>query len=245
MASLRVTRILADLTRVADGPAVVSGQGLPQRLVADCAAMLPITGVGMILMTDAGPAGVVAASDGPATVLEELQFTVGVGPCVDASRTGRPILIDDLASTGDQRWPAFAAGALEAGVAAVFAYPLRVGAIRLGVLDLYRDQPGPLSEDTQQTALDFADAATAVLLHLQAESPRDGDGSALVTVIEDRSQLHQATGIVAVQADVDLASALVLLRARAFAVGRPVLELARDVLARQVTFTAVADEDPS
>jgi hypothetical protein len=75
---------------------------LPVRLVWACARVLPVTGAGLALMTDKGPAGTVAATDGPALELEELQFTLGEGPCVDASRTGRPVL-DGIVDLGQER----------------------------------------------------------------------------------------------------------------------------------------------
>jgi hypothetical protein len=188
-------------------------------------------------MTAEGPAGIIAATDGPAMELEELQFTLGEGPCVDASATGRPVLQPDLARTAPLRWPAFAGGALDAGIRAVFAFPLRVGAIRVGVLDLYRDRPGPLSADDLSEALSFADAATLVLLHEQAGAA----GIGTMPALDDRAEVHQATGVVSVHAEVGLAEALVLLRARAFADQRPLGDLARDVLDGTVDFREVGD----
>jgi hypothetical protein len=217
VASLRVAQILAGVA----GDAAASAT-LPQRLVDACARALPITGAGVALMTTSGPAGTVAVTDGIASLLEDLQFTLGEGPCVDSSTTGRPVLQPDLATTGPVRWPGFAAGALEAGIAAVFALPLRVGGIRLGVLT---------------EALAHADAATAILLDLQAHTSADGTGTGLIPVVTDHADVHQATGIVSVQAHVTLTQALVLLRARAFAAERPVLGLSRDVVAGLVHFT--------
>src|SRR5665647_3116454 len=109
--SVRVAEILAG---VAEGSPAASR--LPDLLVRACAQALPVTGVGMVLMTDARPAGSVAASDGPAATMEELQYTLGEGPCVDSSRTGRPVLEPDLEVSGPARWPGFSAGALEAGI---------------------------------------------------------------------------------------------------------------------------------
>ena len=235
VSSVRVAQILAGIV---DTDAVVAS--LPDRLVRACTEAVPVTGVGLALMTDAGPAGTVAATDGVAVTMEELQYTLGEGPCIDSSHSGRPVLQPDLAASGPTRWPLFAAGALEAGIRAIFALPLRVGAIRLGVLDLYRDVPGPLTETDLAEALHFADAATAILLHLQALDAA-GSGNGLVGVIEDRAEVHQATGVIAVQADVTLAQALVLLRARAFASERPILSLSRDVLTGAVHFAN--DED--
>jgi hypothetical protein len=116
-----------------------------------------------------------------------------------------------------------------------------VGAIRLGVLDLYRDAVGELSADELADALSYADAAIAVLLHLHAQGRAGGAQLGWVPVIEDRAEVHQASGMVSVQAGVGLGDALVLLRARAFASERAVVQLARDVLARVVILAPERD----
>jgi GAF domain-containing protein len=229
--SARVEEILAE---VVEGSTPAADA--PQRLVRACTRALPVTGVGLILMTDAGPAGTVAASDGPASTMEDLQFTLGEGPCVECSTIGRPVLQPDLLRTGPERWPGFSAGALEAGIRAIFAFPLRMGGIRLGVLDIYRDTAGELSGAQLAEALSFADAATALLLHLQARQSADGSGPGAIPVLEDRAEVHQATGVISVQADVSMAEALVRLRARAYASDRPILQVARDVLSGDVDF---------
>ncbi len=231
MAAIRVTDILsAVLAESTDGHA------LPAALVRMCARVLEVGGAGLALMTDDGPAGTVAATDTTARQLEELQFSLGEGPCVDASRTGRPVLQPDLARTGPERWPAFAAGAEVAGLVAVFAFPLRVGAIRLGVLDLYRTTVGVLTDRELAGALSFADAATTLLLHLQARAAGWDAPEVSLVVLDDRAEVHQATGVVSVQAAVRLHEALLLLRARAYAEQRPVGELARDVLSGVADF---------
>lgn len=201
---------------------------------------MTISGASIALMTESGPAGTVAVSDTSAATLEDLQFSLGEGPCIDSSRSGRPVLVPDLARTGPGAWPQFSAGALDAGVRAVFAFPLRVGGIRVGVLDLYRDAVGVLGDSQLEEALSFADAATVVLLHLQSEAAFTGVELA-ATVLGERAEVHQATGVVSVQAGVPLASALVLLRARAYASERPLLDLARDVLAGSARFEREAD----
>jgi hypothetical protein len=225
MSTRAVTEIL-----VAARAASRDGRDLPESLVRLCARTLPVSGVGLALMTDDGPAATVAASDGGALQLEELQFTFGQGPCVDASRTGRPVLTPELAGAY-RNWPQFAAGADAAGVRAVFAFPLQIGGIRLGVLDLYRGTTGGLSHSDLADALSFADAATQLLLDLQAQDSDQGlPPPHALAVLDDRAEVHQATGVVSVRAGVSLAQALALLRARAYAEGRPIGDLARDVL---------------
>lgn len=236
MASGRVRQIIA-----AVGARCPDGRCRPDALVALCAEGLPVTGAGLALMTADGPAGTLAVTDGPAGELEELQFALGEGPCVDASRTGRPVLQPDLARTAPGLWPAFADGAHAAGLRAVFAFPLRVGAIRVGVLDLYRDTVGVLSPAELTEALSYADAATTIVLGLPS---RGGVPGLLdpVTVLDDRAEVHQATGVVSVHGGVTLEEALMLLRARAYAEQRPIRDLARDVLRGVVDFRTTGDD---
>lgn len=233
LASSRVLEIIAAAT-VAAGEAG-DGGSVPRSLCLACAEYLPVSGAGLALMSERGPEGLVAATDGPATVMEELQITLGEGPCVDASTTGQPVLQPDLSRTGPQRWPGFGPAALEAGIKAIFAFPLHVGRIRLGVLDLYRDSPGPLTPDQLTESLAYADAAASVLLSLQARQPADGElHPDLIDPHQDLAEVHQATGMIAVQAAVGLAEALLLLRAHAYASGRSILAVANDVLNRDL-----------
>ena len=120
-------------------------------------------------MTAAGNGGVVCATDEVSARIEDLQFTLGEGVCVDAVQAGVPVLVGDLNDPGDivtERWPTFMEGAARAGVRAVFAFPLRIGAITVGVLDLYRDRPGDLAtvDILQQRS---AHRSTMLAEHLQ------------------------------------------------------------------------------
>lgn len=210
---------------------------LPELLCRRCAEELGVTGVGMALMTGDGHQGVVAATDGPARVMEDLQFTLGEGPCMDASAAGSPVLQPDVATTGVARWHGFAPAVLDAGIAAIFAFPLQVGGIRLGVLDLYRDTVGNLDDRDLADALSYADAAVLVLLHLQNQmEPGDGLHPQLADALGNRPEVHQATGMISVQAVVGLTEALLLLRAHAFATDRPILDVARAVVRRKLRF---------
>ncbi len=213
------------------------GENLPELLCRKCNESLGVSGVGLALMTEEGHQGVIGATDGSARQLEEFQFTLGEGPCVDASEEGNPALHPDLAVSGASRWQGFAPAALEAGIAAVFAFPLQVGGIRLGVLDLYRDTVGRLEEQELVDALNYADAAVVMLLHLQSQmEPGEGLHPQLAEALGSRPEVHQASGIIAVQAVVGLVDALLLLRAHAFASSRSISDVARDVVRREIRF---------
>ena len=100
--------------------------------------------------------------------LEELQFTMGEGPCVAAYQSGAAVSVPDLHQDG--RFPNFAPRAIEAGLAAVFTFPLGNGDACLGALDLYRETPGPLGDDAMRAAQTLADVAAAYLLNAQARA---------------------------------------------------------------------------
>jgi hypothetical protein len=229
MRNPRVAEILSTITH-GDSEQLA----LPARLCAECLSALSVSGVGVALMTADGPSGVVlAATDDRARQLEELQFALGEGPCVEASGSGRPVLEPDLVAAGPVRWPRFGAAVLAAGVRAIFAFPLRVGAIRVGVLDLYRDTPGRLTIVELAEAAAFADAATVVVLHLQDHDSAD---AALAGPIDSQAEVHQATGMITIQLGVSLAEALLRLRAHAYVSGRTVSAIAADVVNRRIHF---------
>ncbi len=235
MAFGRVEEIVAGVRDTAAGSGL-GGVSLPELLCAACAGSLPVSGVGLSLMTGQGPAGTVAATDGVARILEEAQFTLCEGPCVDAYSSGGPVLHPDLARTGLCRWPGYTPAALDAGVRAVFAFPLQIGGIRLGVLDLYRDTSGVLDGAELTEALAFADAATVIVLQVQQQAPAGQVHPLLSDPRSAHTQVHQATGMVSVQAAVGLVEALLLLRAHAFAAELPIAAVARDVVTRVLRF---------
>jgi GAF domain len=229
----RVARIL---TEVQADVETVAGVQVAGRLVSACQKALPITGASLSWLTDNGQRGLLAATDLTAELVEELQFSLGEGPCIESSRSGRPVLLPDLTRLASQQWPAFTASALSAGIAAIFAFPLQVGAISLGVMDLYRDVVGPLSVADIAQAAAFATAGTIVLLDLQASTESPDMHPLLAASLVGRAEVHQATGMIAVQMDVDLRTALVLLRARAYAANRDIIDLAHDVVQRRLRF---------
>jgi hypothetical protein len=152
-------------------------------------------------------------------------------------------LLPDLVQSGTNRWPGFTSSAADAGIAAVFAFPLQVGAIRLGVLDLYRRTTGSLDRLELAEALDFASAATTILLELQHGTPIGQLHPLLADAADGHREIHQATGMVSVQAAVGLTEALLLLRARAYATERPLHDIASDVVHRRLKFPPDSDND--
>jgi hypothetical protein len=209
----------------------------PWRICALCPDVLGVSGVGISVVTEAGNRGVVCATDDLSSHVEQLQFTLGEGPCVEAIASGAPVLVPDLADgegSARSRWPAFTDAAVTSGVAALFAIPLRVGGVRLGAMDFYRSTPGPLSPRELAGAVRAADAAASALLRWHTaglDILAEGAAGAY------QLQVHQATGMVKVQLGVSIEEALVRLRARAFATATPLQDLANDIIARRTRFS--------
>lgn len=208
-----------------DKPAAV---GLMQRLCRAAARALPASGVGVSLITDTDSQVTVAASGALTERIEELQFALGEGPCLDAHAARRPVLTSDLLA-GGQRWPGYTRAVQDLGVRAVFAFPLQIGAARLGAMDVYRDEVGGLSDDAVTLALSFAEVATLTLLDSQREAG-EVDGM-LWDAVDNRYEVFQAQGMVMVQLGVPLEEAMVRLRGYAYSRDRRLGEVAKDIVA--------------
>lgn len=202
--------------------------------VCAVAAELLDAGMAITLRTDTRTEELVAASGTWAAGLEETQYTVGEGPGVDAFTTGGPVLVADLADNVG-RWPMFTDTARAEGVTAVFAFPMQVGAIRLGTVDIYRRTAGFLTTAALGDAAILVDLATMMVLRRGVTAVVDDD-----PLPDDEpaggsyQDVHVATGMLAVQLRIGLQDASARLRAHAFSTGRPLLEVSRDVLAQRI-----------
>jgi hypothetical protein len=214
------------------------------RVCGVAARELAASGVAVSVLGDDGGRSLSAASDVASERLEELQFTLGEGPGHEAYAARRPVLIADLSGPALTGWPVYAAAAFRDGVQAIFAFPLQIGAARLGAMDVFRRQPGPLTDSELGTALLVADITVEVLLDRQEDATRRGDPDGLVADVGNRAQLFQAQGMVMVQLGVSLAVAMTRIRAHAFAENRRLDEIARDIVNRRLTLEPDGPETP-
>jgi hypothetical protein len=187
-----------------------------------------------MLMSGDVPHGSFGTTDEVSQLIEELQYTLGEGPCVDAYLGDDVVAEPDLADPLTRRWPAFTPPVLQAGVRAVFGFPLRFGTVRLGALDLYRDRPGPLSDDQHADALVLADVTARLVLETQAGAPPGAVAEELETGADFHFAVHNAAGMISVQLGMSVTEALIRLRAHAFSNDRPIADVAQDVIARRL-----------
>jgi GAF domain-containing protein len=207
-----------------------------RRLCRLAVRTMPALGAGLSVVATDRQVTLLAAADPTSERLEDLQFVLGEGPCVDAAAERRPVLVPDLATDGPGRWPGYAAAVLEVGVHAVFAFPLQVGAAQLGVLDLFRARPGPLTAAELGRAYGLADEAVSVLLDGDERRQFDGDGSPGDDALGTTTELFQAQGMVMVQIGGTLAEAMARIRAYAYAHDRRIVDVARAIVAGELFF---------
>jgi hypothetical protein len=229
----RLLRVLAQLGMRGDAP-----PGTAQRLCEACVEVLAVTGAGVMLMSDDVRRGSLCSSNDVSRLIEDLQYTLGEGPCVDAYVHDTPVLEPDLADPAVPRWVAFTPPVVDAGARAVFGFPMRVGAVRLGALNLYVDRPGTLSDDQHADAMVVAGVAARAVLAMQAQAPPGALAAELEAGSDFHLVVHQASGMVAAQLDVSLAEAMIRLRAHAFANDQLLTDVAEAVVARKLRFPA-------
>lgn len=202
-----------------------------------CVGLLPITGASVVLTAPQRTQSVVSAFEPRAGAVQDLEFTLGEGPVSDACADGAPVLVGDVRHAGD-RWPQFAPAVAKLGVEAVYAFPLRRGAVKLGALLFYRDQARRLSADELGLARLVAILVTDIVLELQAEAASESLAWGL-DLSDYRAVVHQATGMVSVQLDCSVEEALVRIRGHAFGTDRPLDDVVKEVVAGALRFDAL------
>lgn len=214
----------------------------PRSLCNTSVTALQVSSAGLTLMSG-DHSSPVCASDARAGLLDELQFALGEGPCPDVYQSRSPVFEPDLENACAERWPRFAPQAIDSGTRGVFAFPLYSGANCIGVLTLYQDTVGELSPDQVTDGPLVADALVRSMLSIQSASGPDLLASELIDVDAHRAEVHQATGILAVQLGIAVPDAAVRLRAFAFSSDQSVAALARDIVDRRVRLADDADRD--
>jgi hypothetical protein len=187
------------------------------------------------MLTDDNYAGATIAASGPSSRrLEELQFSLGEGPGIDAFASRRPVLVADLLAHGSSRWPGFAPAAHDQAVRAVFAFPLQVGAARAGAMDVYRDQPGPLSARALTQAFTFAEVAMDALVDGQNNAQNGTTAMDLDDVLANRLEVYQAQGMVMVDLGVGIDDAMARIRGHSYVTSRYISDVAKDIVSGKI-----------
>ena len=217
-----------------------AGGGRSGRLCHACVDILQVSGAGVTLMSGRN-SGPVCSSSELVGQLEDLQFALGEGPCHDAFTTGLSVSEPDLETCLASTWPHFTRRAFDLGARAVFAVPLRLDTDPIGVLTLYQDTIGPLSEEQIADSVVVATVLAHTIASIQATSTPPLLASELSDANAHRAEVHQASGMTAVQLQIDVSAALVRIRAHAYATDQSVAFVAQEIVAHRLR---LSDDGP-
>jgi hypothetical protein len=200
--------------------------------------VFPVSGASVATVGDLLGSETLSASDALAARLDELQFDLGEGPCWDALSSGRPILEPDVRQHARTTWPAFSAAVAHDDISSIFAFPLSVGPLRMGAVDLFSLAPVSLNRTQTRQADAMAGVISRHVLRraLTAVGHDEEEAGTELGNAYSRRLLHQATGMVLAQLDVSAEDARLVIHGHAFAVARPVLDIAQDVLDGRLNF---------
>jgi hypothetical protein len=216
-----------------------SHQRLNPHDVALCSVAADVTklgGAAIMLESGGGQVTPMCASDEVAQKLMDLEITLGEGPGVSADRRGVFVQETNLLAPESARWLLYALEAVAIDVRAVFGYPIRIGAARFGSLMFYCNQPGPLDESQSSDAYLMASVIGRAVLAMQAGAPGESLEDELAGLSMLDFTVHQAAGMLAVQAALPVKDALVALRSHAFATDLSPSILANRLINRQTRF---------
>jgi GAF domain-containing protein len=219
------------------------GVAAADSLCEACVMLFGIDAAAISLVFAGVTSGTLGSSGAAARTYDELQFTLGEGPCLDSVACGAPVLIADLSNGNESRWPAYGPAMLGHKIRGIFAIPVVLAGEFVGALDLFRAQPGELHDDHLAGAIVAAELAGLPLLDLMdsdlqaAVSDPDSSAWAELTSL-GRAEVSQATGMLVAQLGVEPAEALVRLRAHAYATNRSATDVARDILDRRLQLDA-------
>jgi transcriptional regulator with GAF, ATPase, and Fis domain len=204
---------------------------LLQALVEKCTELFDAADAGIILANTSNELEVLASTSERSRLIGLLQLGAGQGPCVESYTTGEVISVADL-RTATERWPVFAAQALESGYSSVHAIPLRLRERSIGSLNLFREDTGALNEIDAVAAQALADVATISLLQERALRETDVAREQLQHALDSRVVIEQAKGVISYTHDLDMDAAFKLIREHARSNQIRLVDLARSIVDR-------------
>lgn len=195
--------------------------------------LLPVNGAAVSTLGPILGSETLSATDEKAVRLDELQFDLGEGPCWDAMNTSRPVLVASLGASDRERWPMFGRAQEVREIGSLFAFPLVVGPLRLGAVDLYSIVPSALAASDVHRAGVLAEVISRHIL-------RRALGEHALAVEEQqplsRRVVHHATGFLLAQLELSPEDAQLVIQGQAFATGRPMMEVAEDIVSGRLVF---------
>jgi len=200
-------------------------------------AIVPVTGASVSVLAGSSGQSTMCSSDATSALLDEMQFDLGAGPCWQALATRMPVLAPPVRVEENTAWPVFSQTLrTDPRNSNVHAFPLAVGSLDIGAVDLYSNKQGVLTSSQVSNVMELAGLTAWQVLRRILTDGTQGIESEDATGVGSRREVHQATGMVLAQMNISASDAALLLRAHAFSTGTSVREVASDIVARRIDF---------
>jgi len=207
-------------------------------LLADrCVGIVNVAAAGLMLASADGELRVLASSSEAMRVLELFEAQADEGPCIDAYRSGAPV-VNLTMDEAHGRWPRFAPKAADAGFLSVHALPMRLRGDSIGALNLFQLDEGQLDDADLAAAQALADVATITMAH-RAALDAQVRNEQLTQALSTRIVIEQAKGVVAERAGLDMEEAFIRLRRHARRHNLRLTDVAHAVSTRALAVTAL------
>jgi GAF domain-containing protein len=200
-----------------------------------CSEVLGVDAAGVLLTDGNGDLRLSAASTEKMRILELFELQHRQGPCYDAYRSGAQLLEREIEGAED-RWPTLVPRALAMGFKSVYAFPLRVRNERVGALNLFRYDSGPLDDRDVDAAQALADVATIGILQERAVTDARVRTEQLQHALNSRVVIEQAKGVLATRMRIEMEEAFGIMRRYARNHSVTVRSVCQDVIDGKIRF---------
>ncbi len=135
-----------------------------------------------------------AAFSGPlGMAADELQYGEGHGPCMDAARTGLPMIVDDMSS--EERWPSYAPRVVSKGVLSSLSVPLPFQGVTIGALNNYSSEPGAFDEGDRELSDEVAGMIGVAVMNAEVHAETSATATQMREALESRKTIDMALGV--------------------------------------------------
>jgi GAF domain-containing protein len=129
-----------------------------------------------------------------ALALDESQYRLGHGPCLDAAESTTTQLVSDMAS--EDRWPDWTSRAREAGAHSSLSIGLPVQEAVTGALNIYATSPDAFDDDAVALAQTFAGYAAVAMANAYLYDAKATLAQHMEAAMASRAIIEQAKGVI-------------------------------------------------
>jgi GAF domain-containing protein len=199
-----------------------------ERVVAAAISLFGADTTGVMLLAKDGSLAAASAFDQQGELAEVAQQQLGQGPCMEAYTQRAPVTVVDIAA--DARFGQIALALRSAGIRGALSVPVEIEGGPVGTLDLFTAAPRVWDESEVAAARAYAGVVASLLGAAVAARASGRLAKQLQVALDSRVLIEQAKGVLMAVEQIDATKAFIRLRRTARSSGRPLRDVAREVI---------------